>query len=397
MNKFEEILKKDKRRIIGMISGTSADAIDTVLIDIEGYDINTKIEVLDFISVPIRKEIKELIFKCSVPETGNVEEICKLNFLLGRIFAKAAIDLINKNGLEPKDIDLIGSHGQTIYHYPIDKNIFGINVKSTLQISDPSVIANLTGITTIGDFRNADVALMGDGAPLVPYLDYILFRSAVQNRLLVNIGGISNLTMLLKNCGKEEVMAFDTGPGNMVIDALMRIYYNTEFDMNGEIALSGKINDSLFNFLKENDIFVKQRPPKSTGREYYGDNYVNAILNKSGNLEKNDVIRTVTDFTTYAIFHSVKNYLQKNLHIEEILVSGGGALNDCIMNSLKKYFPQSEVKRLEYRGINTDNKEAVLFAVLANETINYNPSNILAVTNAEKNVILGKICLAYNN
>jgi anhydro-N-acetylmuramic acid kinase len=218
MKKFLTILNKNERLVIGVLSGTSVDAIDVVLVRISGSGINTQVRVLDFNSYPISKKLKQFILKCSESESSHVEDICRLNFIIGKLFASSIKKLIIRNKLLTQDIDLIGSHGQTIYHYPFNQKLFSFNSKSSLQVGDPSVIANQTGIITIGDFRSADISVNGDGAPLVPYLDYILFSHKTKNRVFVNSGGISNITFLKKSCGQNEVVAFDTGPGNMIID-----------------------------------------------------------------------------------------------------------------------------------------------------------------------------------
>lgn len=386
-----ELIKKNERKVIGILSGTSVDAVDIVLLNIKGNSINTSIQVIDFQSFKISNNLKNYILKCSRKGENDVEDICKLNFLIGRLFADCINKFLKIRCISNRKIDLIGSHGQTIYHIPKISTEFNIKTKSTLQIGDPSVIANLTGIVTIGDFRTSDVAVDGDGAPLVPYLDYILFTDKNKSRILINIGGIANLTFLKKNCKIDEVIAFDSGPGNMMIDGLCREYFDLEYDRDSKIALKGKVNKNLFDYICNEDKYFKSNPPKSTGREYYGKLFLNKIINKSKNINKNDIIRTVTDYTAYSIYYNINHFI-RNENISEILVSGGGAENFVIMDSLKSYFPKSLVGKLEYKGINTANKEAVLFAVLANETISQNYNNVPSATGAKKKAILGKIC-----
>jgi len=393
MDSLIDLRNKKEKKVIGLLSGTSVDAVDAVLVKISNSGLETKIKVLDFINIPIEEELRKLVFKCSSKEDSNVEEICRLNFILGHLFAVAVKIILRKNSQSSKDIDFIGSHGQTIYHIPDSKEYCGIKTKSTFQIGDPSVIANVTGITTVGDFRNADVAVNGGGAPLVPYLDYILFRDSKVARVLLNIGGIANITFLPKECKKEDVIAFDTGPGNILIDNVMRKLFEKDHDFNGEVALSGKVNNDLFKYLCENDEFHKKHPPKSTGREYYGDSFVLNILSEFKDANHNDIIRSVTEFTSYTVHYNVKEFTSQHDTINELIVSGGGAKNPCIMNSLKNYFKDIQVREVEDNGIDIDNKEAVLFAVLANETICGNSSNLVSVTGADKKVLLGKICL----
>lgn len=388
---LNHIVHKKNKYAVGLLSGTSVDGIDAVLIKISGYGINTKLKIIDFISVKISKSVKKEVLKNSYSKTANIEEICKLNVILGKLFSDAVKRLQKRN--KRVRIDFIGSHGQTIHHLPEKTKYAGYSVKSTFQIADPSVIANLTGIITVGDFRIADCAVDGDGAPLVPYLDYILFRNNKLNRGLLNIGGISNLTVLPKKCKKDDVIAFDTGPGNMIIDELMNLFYKKPYDKNGKVALTGKINQKLFDFLYR-DEYYKLRPPKSTGREHYGNHFVKKLLGKFGKLPKEDIIRTVTEYTSYTIWYNYYKFISSKIRIDELILSGGGANNPVIVNLLKKYFKGVKVKKIDEFSINQDSKEAVLFAVLANECLAGHPANMKSVTGSEKDVILGKICLA---
>ena len=272
--------KKKSKYVIGLMSGTSVDGVDVVLVDIKGNGVKTKIKQLGFITYPFPKSMRELILKNAEINKGNVTDICKLNFLIARVYVNAIKTLCKKINFPLKQIDLIGSHGQTIQHLPQKEKLFGYNTSSTLQIGDPSVIAKLTGILTIGDFRVGDVALDGEGAPLVPYFDYIIFHSTKKNRALLNIGGISNITVLNKKSKVDDVIAFDTGPGNMLIDYLSKRFFSKDYDKDGKIAKSGKINSEMFDFLKQNDSFIERKPPKSTGREYYGQKFLASLIKK---------------------------------------------------------------------------------------------------------------------
>src|SRR5258706_6259917 len=250
-NKLAKINNKKTKLVIGLLSGTSVDGIDAVLLKITGSGIKCKINVLDFETYAFPVNIKRPVLRNSSVPTARVDDICRLNIILGKLFAEAALKLCNKNNLKPDNIDFIGSHGQTIHHLPDKtKNFLGFRLKSTLQIGDPSVIANVTGITTIGDFRTADTAVGGDGAPLVPFLDYMLFRDVRINRALLNIGGIANITVLPKNCKREDVFAFDTGPGNMLIDGAMNKMLGKEYDKDGRMAEKGEIIKALMTWLK---------------------------------------------------------------------------------------------------------------------------------------------------
>ncbi len=388
------LLNKRTKIVIGLLSGTSVDAVDAILLQISGSGVNSKIKVIDFTSHLIPEKIRLAVFKNSDKKTAKIVDICRLNVILGAIFSDAVLKLLKKNRLTANNIDIIGSHGQTIHHLPEKDNFGGFRVKSTMQIGDPSIIANLTGITTVGDFRIADCAVDGDGAPLVPYLDHILFTHKTRNRALLNIGGISNITVLKKNASKKDVFAFDTGPGNMLIDGFMYHMFSKKFDKNGVIALKGKVNIELFTYLAKIDKCYSVAPPKSTGREHYGMEFQKKILNKFSKLNKNDFVRTITEFTAFTIWHNYVNFIEPVCSIDELIVSGGGSENPVLMKSLKNYFRGISVTKLKQNGITAHNKEAVLFAVLANECISGNPANMNKVTGSTKDVILGKICQA---
>jgi anhydro-N-acetylmuramic acid kinase len=301
---------------------------------------------------------------------------------------------VQKIKINLTDVDLIGSHGQTIHHLPKKEIFFGYECASTLQIADPAVIAKLTEITTIGDFRTGDVALGGQGAPLVPYFDYILFHSKRKNRALLNIGGISNFTILNKKHTAKDVIAFDTGPGNMMIDILTKKFFNKDFDKDGAIAASGKINEELFKALIKDDNYIDKQPPKSTGREYYGEEFLTDIITNFKSISNEDILSTITRFTAYSVWRNYDLFIKDETVIDELFVSGGGARNKFLMKQLKEFFGKKiSIKNVKKLGISPDAKEAICFAVLANETISGNPSNIPRVTGASKETILGKICL----
>ena len=393
MNKFLKILNKTERVIIGVLSGTSVDAVDVVLTRIKGRGEDIKLTVLRYNEYKIPDEIKKYILKVSSKETGYVDDVCRLNFLLGRFYSDCINKFIRANKINARKVDAIGSHGQTIHHLPEEIKFAGIKFKSTLQVGDPSVIANMTGIITVGDFRAADVSVMGGGAPLVPYLDFILFRSNVTERIVLNIGGISNLTHLPCKCNFNNVNAFDTGPGNMMIDYLSKKYYGKEFDRDCRNAKRGNVNDKIFRDILNGDTFLHVKPPKSTGREFYNSRFVENILRKNKKVSKEDTLRTFTEYTAFSISENIKQYLRIKSRFE-LLVSGGGANNKLIMDSLQKYNTNASVIKLSHRGITASNKEAVLFALLAHETLNLKCTNLKSVTGANRNVILGKICIA---
>ncbi|MCL5268605.1 MAG: anhydro-N-acetylmuramic acid kinase [Bacteroidetes bacterium] len=398
MKQLFELSQKPKKLVIGLMSGTSVDGIDAVLVEIEGSGTDTRILQLDFITVPFPAGFKAFVLRNSQTDTSDVSDITRLNFLLAQLYAKAVKALCKHANVAPDEVDLIGSHGQTIHHLPDKVELYNERIAATLQIGDPSVLAKLTGIVTIGDFRVADMAFGGQGAPLVPYFDYLLFRSDKASRALLNIGGIANITYLPDRCEASEVLAFDTGPGNMVVDQIMKIVYDKEYDEDGQIAFSGQVQEDMTDYLMK-DEYVTAAPPKSTGRERYGSSYVSDILSKFSKLRKEDIVATVTDFTARAVYENFNRFLSPTAlqkgrsQLAELFVSGGGAQNKFLLHSLGRYFAGTRVAVAENLGISSDAKEAICFAVLANETISGNPANLPQVTGASKRTVLGKICL----
>lgn len=392
-NLYKIALKK-RKYVIGLMSGTSLDGIDAALVEIQNSGTATKLKLLNFVSPKFPNGVSEIILKNSLPGKNNVSDICRLNFLLPHLYYDATKLLLKKDNFPIEKIDLIGTHGQTVHHLPLKQNYFGHTFGSTLQIGDPSVLAKLSGIITIGDFRTGDVAFGGQGAPLIPYFDYIIFHSKIKNRALLNIGGISNISIIRKNSAPDDVIAFDTGPGNMLSDYLSKNLFNCNFDKNGKIALSGNIDDKLFTEILKKDIFIYSAPPKSTGREYYNEKYIQKFIKKYPSLKPEDLLATIANITPFAVYTNYEKFIKPNCVIDELIISGGGAKNKFFLKQLKKYFGTGiSVKNIDDFGISSDSKEAVCFAVLANETISGNPVNIPRVTGALQKTILGKICL----
>ncbi len=392
MHKLKSILNKKKRKIIGLMSGTSCDGVDLALIEIEGS--GACFNFLHGFHKPYSEEQKNIILSSVDPHHSRLEMISQINFYLAHIWSDAINEMLKKLNISSNDIDLIGSHGQTIFHQPELKQFVDKKIRSTLQLGDPGALAQLTGITTVGDFRVADVAVGGQGAPLVPYFDWLFFKPLKRNVLSLNIGGISNVTFIPANGDLQKVIAFDCGPGNMLIDQLMQRLYEKPFDENGRIAKIGKFSERIFNHLLKIDDFIKKEPPRSTGREHYGKEFVLRILRKSlrSRIQEPDIIHTVTDYTAYAISDAYENFIKPNRKADLLIVGGGGSHNPFILKSLSKYFQNVEVRKTLDFGLNEDFKEAICFAVLANELIESRPTNLPQVTGAEKPVLLGKIC-----
>ena len=393
MKRLLELHNKPTLKIIGLMSGTSCDGIDLALIEISGSGMSMDFQLLASYHQgysDIQK--RHLLSLLEKPEV-SLKELGQINFYLANIWAEAIEKLLKKKKMSVESIDLIGSHGQTFYHNPQDELVIDRKISSTLQLGDPAVLAQLTGITTIGDFRVADVALKGQGAPLVPYVDWLLFSKLKKNILALNIGGISNFTHIPASGKKDKVIAFDTGPGNMLIDQLMQRLYELPYDKDGEKAFLGKFSQKLFDILRKIDTFPEQKPPKSTGREHYGKEFIITLLKKSlrRRISEPDVIHTVSKYTAYTIWQASDQFIQSS--IDAIYVGGGGSHNKFLMQSLSEYFQNSEIKRFSEIGVDDDFKEAICFAVLANELVRGNHTNLPRVTGASNSAFLGKICI----
>jgi len=389
---IEKVQSRKKKLVVGLMSGTSADGIDAVLIEVAGSGTRSHFRHLAFDTFPYPPGFKTFLLRNSDPLTARLDDLARLNVLVAMLFADAAKRIIRLAGKTPSEVDLIGSHGQTIRHLPEPLTMFGNRVRSTLQIGSPAVIAKATGILTVGDFRLADIAVGGAGAPLVPYVDYLVLRSRRSNRLALNIGGIANVTVLPKNCSLDKVSAFDTGPGNMIIDALTEILFRKPFDAGGSIAAGGAIIPPLLAWMVRHPYLAK-RPPKSTGREVFGKPFVKALIRRGRSRSGRDLITTASEFTALSVYLGYRRFIRGKMKAQELLVSGGGARNPYIMDALRRYFSGLKVSTTDDTLLPVDAKEAICFALLANETISGNPANVPGATGAVKPTVLGTICL----
>jgi len=392
MYALRDLQEKKSLKIIGLMSGTSCDGVDLALIEIWGSGTSTSYQLLHSYHKPYAPSQKSYLLDILESGKTDLKSLSQLNFYLANIWSKTIGEMLKKEKLDARDIDLIGSHGQTFYHLPVSENFIDDQISSTLQIGDPAVLAQLSGIMTVGDFRVADVALGGQGAPLVPYVDWLIFSKLKQNVLALNIGGIANFTFVPENGRREEVIAFDTGPGNMLIDQLMQRLYELPIDHNGEKASLGNFSDNLFEYLLKVDPFPQLAPPKSTGREHYGKEFVLILLKKAlrRRIPEPDVIHTVSKYTAYTVWQAAEKFVKQD--IKAVYVGGGGSHNRFLMNTLAEYFVGVQVKRSGYIGLDEDYKEAICFAILANELIKGNYSNLPRVTGASRPTFLGKIC-----
>lgn len=430
---------KKSMLVLGMMSGTSADGIDSALVKISGVPPNLKTKFLGHANHNFSPALRKEILRVAEQNPLTPHEFSQLHARLGHIYAEAALAACKKFRISSQKIDLIGNHGQTIFHQGQPTNFLGKPTASTLQLGDGSIIANLTGITTVSDFRPADIALGGQGAPLVPFADYVLYRHPKLGRISLNIGGIANITVIPANAKPSDVFAFDTGPGNMLIDALVQHFTHgrQRYDKDATIAKSGRTNRALIKRLLQ-DPYLKLKPPKSTGREYFGASYVKKLLTlgRQCNSKPSDLIHAVTEFTAASVFDALHRFVFPKHKINEIIISGGGAQNPLIMDALARFtlfgidpreyyslnFPKvftlemyegngsaatsrrPEMQVPEHNflsflpstgfGIPTDAKEALAFAILAYETFHRRPSNLPSATGARGPAILGKISYA---
>src|SRR5690348_1580727 len=376
-------------RVAGIMSGTSLDGIDVAIIDITGTGYKAKINVLTSHSIPYPRRVREALLGVSNANT-HTSDISRLNFLLGELYAEAVEETAERGGIPLASIKLIGCHGQTIYHDGMGSPYLGKKVANTMQIGESSVISERTGISVISNFRERDIAAGGKGAPLVPHLHYLLLRSRGRGRVAVNIGGIANLTAIPPNSNTDRIIAFDTGPGNMVIDQLVsRITLGRQtFDRDGLIAASGNVDQKLLNKLLR-DKYLRAKPPKTAGREQYGFEFASKLLDTE--LSTEDLIATATALTAESIALGIRNFVMPEMRVDEIFVSGGGAHNPTLMAMLRKTMDTIPVFETSEAGLDVDAKEAVAFAVLAYETAHERPSNVPQATGARRPVILGKV------
>jgi anhydro-N-acetylmuramic acid kinase len=375
-------------RVVGLMSGTSVDGVDAAVVEIDRGKV--KLLVFDTFAYPaaLRRQILDL---CN-PESARLDDVCHYNFVLGEVFADAVLKLCSKSGLSLGSIDLIGSHGQTIYHQPSGRRYGRKVICSTLQIGEPSIIAQRTGITTVADFRPRDMVVGGQGAPLVPYADYVLFKHKRLTRAIQNIGGIANVTFLPASCEQDDIIAFDTGPGNMVIDGIINMITNgrKRFDTSGKMAARGKVDKRLLDELLRHPFFRRQ-PPKSTGREEFGVDFTERIYRRARKkgLDDADTVATITALSAKSIAQAYRRFFK--VMPDEVILCGGGSHNRTLVEMLRVELPDVKMLSTDDFGISVDAREAVSFAILAWATINGITNNVPAATGAKKPVILGKI------
>jgi len=415
-------MKSKPLLVLGLMSGTSADAIDVALARISGAPPNVSPKLVNRTSINFPKAIRTEILRVAEQQPITAGELSQLNFRLGEVFADAILTACQRFRITAKKLALIGSHGQTIFHQGQPVRYLGTPTASTLQIGEPSIIAARTGVTTVADFRPADIALGGQGAPLVPYADYLLYRHPSMGRVSLNLGGIPNITVLPAAAKPSQIFAFDTGPANMLIDALVSHFTRgrQRFDKDATIAQAGRAIPALLDELMK-DPYLKIAPPKSTGREYYGRAYLKTLLSlaRRHQAKPADTIRAATIFTALSVVDALHRFVLPRHKIHQLIISGGGARNPLILAQLTAALAAStqaesltrtqraaphvrnkpasskiELLSSAQLGVPEDAKEAFAFALMAYETFHRRPANLPSATGARGVAILGKISYA---
>lgn len=381
----------------GLMTGTSLDGVDAALVEVIGSGLLSQIKLRRFISFPFDSAVREELLKVASGKLTSSQTISQLNFLLGILYSEAVSRLCREARIDVTQLDLIGSHGQTVFHQSEPSSFCGRPIASTLQIGEASFLAEKTGVTTISDFRPRDMAAGGKGAPLIPYVDYLLFRDQRLGRVLLNIGGIANVTSIPAAAKVSQVKAFDTGPGNMVIDTLVQRFThgNKKFDHGGDLARSGTVIPDLLDRLLSMDYFSR-RPPKTAGREQFGEQFVADLLERAIFHKFEDLVCTATELTAGSIVRAIENFVIPEAHIDQLIISGGGARNELLVSRLRALLPQLVVLRSDDLGVPVDAKEAIGFAILANETFNLHAGNIPSATGARHPAVLGKVTYGNN-
>ena len=361
--------------VLGLMSGTSMDGADLCIANLT-IDNNDSLlyKIIDSTCVPYNKKTRKIIHDSIFYKSYSEDFV---DSYLGDLFSKLINDFIRG-----KSIDLISSHGQTLSHK--DKEY-------SIQVGNPTEIYNKTKIPVVSNFRQYDIKYGGNGAPLMPILDWFLFKNNKVNTMSLNIGGISNISLIGQNIKKKNIIGFDTGPGMCLIDRYVRIIWDKKYDKNGYLSNRGNINLKLLDFLM-NDYFINKEPPKSASTEIYNDKYINNIKNNFSNINEYDMLRTLVNFTAVSIATNIRNYIDK-IYLSDfrLIISGGGIKNDILFSDIKREFQESEVSKLDLCGLNVDNKEAFLMCLLGYTKIMNIPNNLPSVTGAYKEVVCGEL------
>jgi anhydro-N-acetylmuramic acid kinase len=381
------------RLAVGLMSGTSLDGVDAALVRISGPAQKPAVRLLSFVTVPYPPALRLRLLKIAGGVACGVAEISQLNFALGEVFAAAALRVCRQGRVSWKRLAFIGSHGQTVFHQGPRPSSAGGAAKpaSTLQIGEPAIIAARTGATVVADFRPTDLAVGGQGAPLVPLVDYLLLRHERFGTVALNIGGIANVTVIPACATPQTAFGFDTGPGNMVIDALVQHLTRgrRNYDAGGRLAAQGRVIEPLLAGALGLPFF-RRKPPKSAGREQFGQDFVARHFLRRRFAPK-DLVRTATELTARSLVDALERFVFPGVEIHRLIVSGGGARNRLLLSRLKELLPHLSLQLSDDYGLPLDAKEAIAFAVLADRTLSGLPGNLPAATGAERAVVLGKV------
>jgi len=394
-NILQHPAKRNPRLAVGLMSGTSMDGVDAALVRLAGPAEQPRVRLRAFVTLPYPRNVRYSIMRVAMGDEITAGEVSQLNFLLGELFAIAALRVCRVAHVSPRRVSVIGSHGQTIYHQgrpeliPAHKAAVGPN---TLQIAEPAVIAERTGVPVVADFRTADMAAGGQGAPLVPMVDYLLLRDRQKGTVALNIGGIANVTVIPADAKPLDVIGFDTGPGNMVSDALVRHFTSEReyYDAGGRVAALGKVNEPLLADALRHPFFLRP-PPKSAGREQFGRAFVERYFLSRRRARFEDLLRTSLELTARTIASALARFGSPGRKVDRLIVSGGGAHNRLLVKRLVELLPHLTVELSDRYGLPVDAKEAIAFAILADRTLHGLPGNLPSVTGARRAVVLGKI------
>ncbi|WP_342553851.1 anhydro-N-acetylmuramic acid kinase [Paenibacillus sp. FSL R7-0652] len=402
---WERYRSKREHLVVGLMSGTSLDGTDAALVHIQtdAHGAMQRMELIDFICTPYTNELKEVLIRLCSPETARVDELTTAHFGVSEWYAHSVRQLLDSAGISPQQVDVISMHGQTIWHAPVPSAFpspsgsRNWNVSSTLQIGESAVVRERTGLPVIGNLRARDMAAGGEGAPLTPFADALMFRSDTEGRLVQNIGGIGNVTVLPAGSSEAGVSAFDTGPGNMVIDALVR--HATEgrqhYDPEGSMAAKGTVHPELAEY-GLNDEYFRRQPPKSTGREVYGADYAKRLMEFAAarSLPLEDMLASATWLTAETIVRAVEDFILPRTSISAMLTCGGGTSNDTLMRMIRQRLPESiRLERTADYGVPDDAREAMGFALLGHEALMGRTNTLSGVTGAKHAVISGNLTL----
>ena len=401
--------------IAGVMSGTSADGITVAIVEVSGAGLDTRFELFAHAEYPYSQPVRKAVLAAMNAQHASVADLARLNFLLGEVYASAVLDTVRKSG---REVALVGCHGQTLYHQGEAALYLGKRITATWQTGEGAIIAARVGVPVVSDFRPADMAAGGKGAPLVPFLDYVVYRDTRVGRIVQNIGGIANLTAIPAGASPEDVVAFDTGPGNMVVDAVMERLYGRPYDRGGRVAAEGKPLGPILKVLLQHPFF-RREPPKTAGREEFGREFVADFLRRCGRARKEDVVGTATALTARSIGKAVRSFVlpsaakaarkesasgtanavpsrkqrDQGATFSDYVISGGGARNRTLVAMLRAELEPLglTLRSCDEFGVPSAAKEAVAFALLAYETWHRRPSNIPVATGAQRPAILGKI------